>query len=342
MWKKIIKSTKFLFSRSVPDSTPGRTLAQSFEILSRKVKGYSQPPRTAPSISKEQIMELKLSPVTKLNVQEIEILARELFRGSEHIKRDKSEAVLLWAKGCALGSVSCCYNYATSLRQGIGVAKDERKSFDILLELADEHRHAVAHYDVAVMASLGIGRKMDDAFIFKHFFEAAESGVVQAMFNVGSMYARGVGVDNNDSLALKYFEMAAYHGDANALYNIGAWYFAGRAVRKDDAKSLEYYLRAANQGHSGGAYNAAVQYMQGVGVPKNIEEAARLYEKAGSGGMPQAWYNLAKMHLDGLFGEVDLNSAKEYLLKGVALNDNNCAVELQLVEERIKARKVDI
>lgn len=156
------------------------------------------------------------------------------------------------------------------------------------------------------------------------------------------MYARGIGVDNNDSMALKYYEMAAYHGDANAIYNIGAWYFAGRIVRKDDAKSLEYYLRAANLGHSGGAYNAAVQYMQGVGVTKNFEEAAKLYEKAGNGGMPQAWYNLAKMHLDGLFGDVDLSRAKEYLLKGIALNDKNCATELELVEERIKARKLKI
>lgn len=145
MWKKLIKSTKFLFSKSIPSPSSGTTLAQSFEVLSRKRKGHSQPPRSAPSLSKEQIMELKLSPVTKLNVQEIEILARELFRGGEYVEQDKTEAVLLWAKGCALGSVSCCYNYATSLRQGIGVAKDERKSFNILLELADEHRHAVAH-----------------------------------------------------------------------------------------------------------------------------------------------------------------------------------------------------
>lgn len=144
MWKKLIKSSKFLFSKSAPHPSAATTLAQSFEFLSRKRKAHPQPTRTAPPISKE-ITELKLSPPTKLNVQEIETLARELFRGNEHIGQDKTAAVLLWKQGCALGSISCCYNYATSLRQGVGITKDEKKSFDILLELADEHRHAVAH-----------------------------------------------------------------------------------------------------------------------------------------------------------------------------------------------------
>jgi uncharacterized caspase-like protein/TPR repeat protein len=176
-----------------------------------------------------------------------------------------------------------------------------------------------------------------------------------------ALLARAVAASGDQAEAVRLYREAADRGDARAMVSLGLLAEAGAGVPKDPATAADLYARAAERGFHDGMINLAVMLFEGIGVEKNVERAIELLRQASESGSPLATYNLAALYeknfgspdealqyfvraaeqgeprgwraaavlLDeGRGVERDTQTAAEYLLKGLATDNQEVLAEL--------------
>lgn len=133
------------------------------------------------------------------------------------------------------------YNESLDLLQGHGVAKNERRAFDLNAEAAH------GGYADAVLARgwfylNGVGVERDIGRARRWYRESARRGEPKAMFSLGQ-----IACDERDFPdALTWFTRASEAGHVRSLYWIGKLYWRGQGVEQDKKEAMRYFHRAAS------------------------------------------------------------------------------------------------
>jgi hypothetical protein len=289
---------------------------------------------------------MDVTALTDLEVDQLEELARAHYEGEIDGYSDEESierSVAIWNEAASRGSLESKYSLAVCYREGVGVSVDTTRSFEMMLELANNlSSYHLAHYAVAVMFLQGDGVSSDinkserEKKGFHHMKEAASKGVLPALHNIANCYASGTGVKQSDYNAQLYYSAAAEAGDPAAKFTLGTWMVQGRGgLEKDLEKAFNLQLESAYAGHLAAAFNVGCHFMTGQGCQKNPSEAAKWFQKAADeGNIMQACVNLANMYREGVGVPKDLEQAKR-LYGRFSMTDDGCRRMLALVQQEL-------
>jgi len=298
-------------------------------------------PQTGSSAS--SLHEMDALPLSELDVDQLEELARAHYEQEIPSSSSTARAVAIWTEAASRGSAESKYSLAVCYRDGVGVTPDANKSFVMMLELATDPGYHLAHYAVAIMfmqnegVTSGIGQADREKQGFFHMNQAAKKGVLPALHNIANCYSAGRGVKQSDHNAQLYYSAAAEAGDPAAKFTLGTWIVQGRGgLGKDMERAFALQLEAAQAGHLPASFNVGCHLMTGQGCEKSPEEAAGWFEKAADGGIMQACVNLANMYRDGNGVEKNLTRARN-LFGRFAVTDENCRNMVAVVQQEIDA-----
>lgn len=187
--------------------------------------------------------------------------------------------------------------YAYTLYNGDGVAKDVKEAYRIFRIAADQG-------DTVAMFWLGAICENEDEFRspkegFEWFFKAAKMGNIAAQYQIGYHYLHGVYVEQDYFQAFKWFMISAVRGYPHSQNSIGTMYLRGQVkvgewidknhhsdneIKIDQEKcqrfGYRWLMKSAKQNHPSGLYNLAGMYLYGVYVDKDEELAVSMYRIA--------------------------------------------------------------
>ena len=94
----------------------------------------------------------------------------------------------------------------------------------------------------------GLGVRKNYRKAFPLLMEAAQSGHVHCMNLVGYSYDSGFGVQKDFAAAVHWYGRAAEHSHRVALYNLAVCYDRGHGVQADPDKAFSLYQQSAMLG----------------------------------------------------------------------------------------------
>jgi len=125
--------------------------------------------------------------------------------------------------------------------------------------------------------------------------------------------------DESDIIgAMSYYRKAAEAGYIPAQNRLA--YLLDKSERNEEA--VIWYKKAAGQGDAEAEYGLAGMYVSGDGIAQDRAEALRLFTSSASKAYPPAIHVMASAYEKGGLGQrIDYELAREWLEKGVQLND---------------------
>ena len=135
------------------------------------------------------------------------------------------------------------YNQSLDLLRGQGVAKDEKRSFELNAEAAASgDRDAVLAMGWYYLNGVGVDRDLGEAR--KWYRKSARQSQPGAMYSLGAIaYEEGKFEE-----AMRWFESAAKEGHARSTYWIAKLYWRGLGVSRDRHRAEALLEQAAVQG----------------------------------------------------------------------------------------------
>ncbi len=144
------------------------------------------------------------------------------------------------------------YQLAMMYKNGQGVPRDNKKSFE-LLTLAAEQNDSDAQFDLSLIYSEGNIVEKDLKKAFNLMEKSAKKGLVSAQFNLAVMYFQGKGIALDYLQASRWYKKAADKNYALAQFNLALMYFEGQGVEKSQEKSFIWNTIAAYNGYEDAA-----------------------------------------------------------------------------------------
>lgn len=140
--------------------------------------------------------------------------------GEGGMPKDAALSIDWLGKAVATGDPRALTRMAFRLRDGQGVEKDLRKSFDMARQAAEQDSPG-GHYALGWAYYKGLGVAQDEEKAAVEFARAAEGGIPNAMNDLGTLYQRGAGgLPLDPDKAMEWFRKAAALGQVNAIDNV--------------------------------------------------------------------------------------------------------------------------
>mgnify|MGYP000412035482 FL=1 len=177
-------------------------------------------------------------------------------------------------------------------------------------------------------------KTQDQQAIFNLCKQAADEGVIDALYLLGLMYENGDGQKQYPQQAAECYWRAAEQGKAEAQYNLALLYTQGTLGQQDYLTAFHWFEKAADNGIVQAQYNLANCYDQALGCIEDKTKAFNGFIKAAEQGFVPAWQNIAVMHYQGEGTEKDLIKAYAWtLLAAKAGQEEAKASEPTLTQE---------
>ncbi|RIB23300.1 hypothetical protein C2G38_2171663 [Gigaspora rosea] len=145
-----------------------------------------------------------------------------------------------------MGHIDGIFNLGRCYHRGIGVDKDECKSF-IYLQQSAEMGHIKGTNDLGLCYHYGIGTEKDEHKAFIYYKTVADMGDIDALFNLGSCCHYGIGVEKDESKAFVYYLGYVNTGDSEAMFMIADCYRNGTGIARDVQMAKHWYQMGANK-----------------------------------------------------------------------------------------------
>lgn len=186
-----------------------------------------------------------------------------------------------------------------------------------------------AMYRLGRMADHGRGMPRDLGEAAVWYGRAAEKEHAAAMAALGTMYEHGEGIDQDLVEALRLYRLAAERGDPHGMTALGYLYAEGKGVRRDAALARRWYGTAAELGHVRAMYNLALMHVRGQGGPVDLAQAVRLLQTAADKGHAGAMRELAFLFDEGRGVARNAARAAELLLAAYKSGHKEAAADLK-------------
>ncbi|CAB4418116.1 unnamed protein product [Rhizophagus irregularis] len=193
------------------------------------------------------------------------------------------------------------YNLALYYEDGIGVNKDEKKSFEIMTQLA-EKGYLNAQIVLGNYYSSGIGTEINKVKAFESYKLAAEKGHKEAQYQLGILYEHGDGVEDK---AFEIMRQLADKRHPNAQFQLGYYYATGIGTEINKAKAFELHKMAADKGHKDAQYQLGILYEHGEGVDKDVKKAFEIMRHLADEGQTTAQARLGYYYNIGIGTEIN-------------------------------------
>lgn len=251
-----------------------------------------------------------------------ELLHESLYSGNGSLE----EAIKLYEAAAAQGVSQAQYQLSKLYYRGLGVEKDEKRSFDLC-------RQAAMNGNVKAQVDLGdkflkeSGTEKNVAQAVLWYKAAAEQGDDVAQNYMGQYYLGYYGGNINKEEALHWFIKSAKQGNSDANYYIGNIY----SENGEWAEATEYYQKAADKGQADALFKLGFMYWYGYfALPKNTVEGMNLLKKAAEKGNSAAMCLIGEIYENGLEGyNKNIGVAKEWYEKAAARGNKKASTMLE-------------
>ena len=190
---------------------------------------------------------------------------------------DYVTAAKFFTKGSELGSIESKQKLAYYYSNGLGVTKDESKSFTLNLEAANGDNIDAA-LNLAINYEYGKGTEKNSEEAFRWYFFAAKAGNVLAQHNLGAAYAKGSGTPIDFIEAQFWYLTAAKQGSYLSQQCLGYMYEQGQGVLQDLTIALSWYL-IANTNYKNSDLDYSIEKIENKLSKIEIEKANKISEE---------------------------------------------------------------
>lgn len=118
------------------------------------------------------------------------------------------------------------------------------------LESEAEKGDVDAQYRLAGAYEKGLGLEKNEKRSFYWYKKAADAGHAMSQAYIGFLYSIGKGVPQSYSEAVRWYKLAASNGSVTAVYNMGVAFEHGVGVDRNPAESIRWYKKAAELGNN--------------------------------------------------------------------------------------------
>ena len=193
-----------------------------------------------------------------------------------------------------------------------------------------------AHYRLGLLylqELVGKGTQKDYAAGIGHLAQAADSGLVDAMFDLGVCHAYGLFVDTVDhEKAIHYLRHLADNDNPDGLYMMALYHehdkLASDLIPADTAEALRLFQKAAGLGSADAQCRLGDLYRAGRRVGRDNAKALSLYMEASLQGSAEGTYRVGRSHLEGCGTPVDTAAAIPYLKNAAAQGVGDAAYQM--------------
>lgn len=244
----------------------------------------------------------------------------------------KLDPVEMIATAANMGCTDACWKYGTLLRDGNGVARDQREAVK-WFEVSAKAGNPTGKVCLAHELISGVSVEKDESLALQLFKEAADQDNRPGMWCYANCLLRGIGCERDDVSALRVFkDLASFH-DKNAQYQCGKMMLNGVRVPKngefvyvqDIRSGFEYLRTAADNGHTTAQWRMGYFYMKGIGVEKNEELGAHYLGLSAKAGNYYGMWHYAEALCSGSGVGKNPQEAVKYYQTLIAAGDTNAA-----------------
>ena len=231
---------------------------------------------------------------------------------SEGIEQDLSQAVKWYKQAAQLGNCDANLELGKLYKRGEGVQRDPEKAVACFQKAMEEEEEAMVEYAVCLYEGIGIAKDEKKAYELarKAFRRKNDDGY--AAYMIGYCFEHGRGVERDIFEARTWYKQAADLGESNGekayeQLQQKAQQAADEALRIEEGRvegkvpgeALEAYLRAAELENAFAQYRAGEWYKNGThGTPVDLEKALYYLGKAKQNGHRQARDLWAVVYMD--------------------------------------------
>lgn len=222
-------------------------------------------------------------------------------------------------------SILLAKNYAA----GKGTKKDLDKAFTLYKVAADAGYEEAILYVAAAYES-GVGVEASIELSNAWYLKGASLGNAYAQYHLGNHFDDAYGVTENNILATQWYVLASENGDAEAMMALGMNYHDGDGVDQDFEMAAQWYMKAADLEYAPAKVGLANLYFQGKGVEKDQDKGLALYQEAIESGSSFAMVELAQAYRNRLINYRGKGEIIRLYRRAAALDDVRAVRELGL------------
>lgn len=138
------------------------------------------------------------------------------------------------------GNANCLNLLGLFYKQGLGVEKNEEKTFNLIMEAAKKELPA-AEYNIGRFYMIGLGCDIDFDKAKSWLTIAADHGNQRAAYALGYMYFKGFGVAQDYKKAVSWFELSPW---PMAKHHLGLCHYFGYGVEKNEDQAILYFSQS--------------------------------------------------------------------------------------------------
>lgn len=162
---------------------------------------------------------------------------------AEHRAKEYAKAAISWEEACELNHLKSCHNLMTLYAQGLGVAKDEKKVFELSLKTCNNGEFPIDCNNVGLTYIKGEGVAKDENKAMEFFTLACERKNANACANLGARLAQ----NKNTKEAIEPLKFACNGGIFEACDILALFYQDdGYDIAQDRKTAFEYSKKACN------------------------------------------------------------------------------------------------
>lgn len=248
-----------------------------------------------------------------------------LYRDGKFVPQNQELAYKLWVKGGNAGSGPCSRMAGVCCRDGVGTQKNYEKSMQWFMQAAQQ-----GESDCAMLAGMeflqgtAIQKNYNKALSF--FLKAAELGNMAGFYYAGYVYESPDFADRDLNLAYQYYSAAADGGYPDALAAKGSFHLDGAGgAEKNEELGMELLEKAFDGGSAiAGAIIANTISLYDA-ERLNSERCFNLCLRLAKSGNTDAQYTMWRYYNEGIFVNVDIDKANDWLKKAADGGNNTAA-----------------
>lgn len=242
-------------------------------------------------------------------------------------KKQYKNAIEYFNKAIACGYYKASLKIAQMAYKGIGIRKNKKKAFKVLLEAAN-HQDIDCMNELAYCYLHGIGTKKDVKKAWAYYKKVANQNHIGGMVELARLYLQEKNAKNNIEDALHWLDKASQLGSIDALKELKKIYQAPHPTLLKKSKTylqemIFYYDEMlANLGEVDSLQIVAMAYFEGTLITKiNYEKSYKYFSMLTKMNHVTGHYGLGMHYMYGLGVLQDYRLAEAELNHAVTQND---------------------